>query len=206
MELYWLLLPAAFLCGAIPFGYVIARVIYKTDIRTLGSGNIGMTNAWRNFGARAGIATLILDVAKGALPVLVGRWMLSAPLGFDTNRTALMLGGLALAAILGHTFTPFLNFKGGKGVATALGAVTALIGVWVLVPTAAFAVVFAAFRYVSLGSLVAAAALLAATLAIPSIRAYAWLGITAALLVAFTHRENIGRLIRGKERKVGAKH
>ena len=206
MGLYWLLLPAAFLCGAIPFGYLIARVIYRADIRTLGSGNIGMTNVWRNFGAGAGIATLILDAVKGAAPVLAGRWVLHAPFGADTNRIALMLGGLALAAILGHTFTPFLHFKGGKGVATALGAVTALIGVWVLIPAGVFAVVLAAFRYVSLGSLTAAAALLACTIAIPSIRAYMWLGIAAAALVAWTHRENIGRLLTGKERKIGSKH
>ncbi len=95
------MLPAAFLCGAIPFGYLIARVIYRADIRTLGSGNIGMTNVWRNFGAGAGVATLILDALKGALPVLAGRWLLHAPFGADTQSTALMLGGLALAAILG---------------------------------------------------------------------------------------------------------
>lgn len=206
MGLYWLLLPAAFLCGAIPFGYLIARVIYRADIRTLGSGNIGMTNVWRNFGARAGIATLILDALKGALPVLAGRWMLHAPFGADTQSSALMLGGLALAAILGHTFTPFLHFKGGKGVATALGAVTALIGIWILIPAGVFAIMLAAFRYVSLGSLAAAAALLACTIVVPSIRVYLWLGIAAAALVSFTHRENIARLLAGKERKVGSRH
>jgi glycerol-3-phosphate acyltransferase PlsY len=207
MGWYWYsaLLLAAFLMGAIPFGYAIGRVFFHADIRTLGSKNIGMTNVWRNFGAGAGIATLVLDAAKGAVPVLAGRWMLHAPLGADTSSTALMLGGLALAAILGHTFTPFLSFKGGKGVATALGAVTALIGVWVLIPAAVFAVVLAAFRYVSLGSLSAAAALLACTLAIPALRMYWWLGILAMLLVAFTHRENIRRLAAGKERKIGAK-
>jgi glycerol-3-phosphate acyltransferase PlsY len=205
MGWYWPLLLAAFLMGAIPFGYVIGRVFFHADIRALGSKNIGMTNVWRNFGAGAGIATLILDAAKGAVPVLAGRWLLHAPFGADTSRTALMLGGLALATILGHTFTPFLNFKGGKGVATALGAVTALVGIWVLIPAAVFAIVLAVFRYVSLGSLSAAATLLACTLALPALRVYAWLGILAMLLVAFTHRENIGRLIGGKERKLGAK-
>jgi glycerol-3-phosphate acyltransferase PlsY len=202
---YWPLLAASFLLGAIPFGYVIGRLFYQADIRTLGSKNIGMTNVWRSFGAGAGVATLLLDATKGALPVLAGRWLLHAPFGADTSRLALMLGGLALAAILGHTFTPFLGFKGGKGVATALGAVTALIGVWVLIPAAVFAIMLAVFRYVSLGSLSAAAALLTLTLALPSQRVYAWLGVLAMLLVAFTHRENIGRLIRGKESKIGVK-
>lgn len=205
VEYYWLLLVGAFIAGAIPFGYIVARVFFRADIRELGSRNIGMANVWRNFGAASGIATLILDVAKGLAPVLVARYVLSVPFYAEEVQTALMLSGVALAAILGHTFTPFLNFRGGKGIATGLGVLIALLGAYVLIPLGVFVAVFALFRFVSLGSLTATIGLLIATVLLPAISAYLYLAIAAALLIFFTHRQNIVRLVKGIEPRLELK-
>ena len=205
VEYYWLLIVGAFVAGAIPFGWLVARVFFRADIRELGSGNIGMANVWRNFGAVAGLATLILDVAKGFAPVFVARWVLDVPFYGENLQAALMLSGIALAAIVGHTFTPFLNFRGGKGIATGLGVLIALLGAYVLIPLGVFVAVFALFRIVSLGSLTATLALLAATALLPAIWAYLYLAIAAAVLIFFTHRQNIARLLKGKEPRLELK-
>jgi len=199
VEHYWLLLLGSFIAGAIPFGYIVARVFFRADIRELGSGNIGMANVWRNFGAAAGIATLLLDAAKGLAPVLVARYVLSIPFYTENTQDGLMLSGIALAAIVGHTFTPFLRFRGGKGIATGLGVLIALLGAYVLIPLGVFVAVFALFRIVSLGSLTATIGLLAATMLLPEISAYLYLAIAAAVLIFFTHRQNIVRLVKGTE-------
>jgi len=202
VEYYWLLLVGAFIAGAIPFGYIVARVFFRADIRELGSGNIGMANVWRNFGAAAGIATLILDVAKGLAPVLVARLILDIPFYTESTQTALLLSGVALAAIVGHTFTPFLRFRGGKGIATGLGVLVALLGVYVLIPLGVFVAVFALFRIVSLGSLTATIGLLAATALLSAISAYLYLAIAATVLIFFNHRQNIARLVKGTESRL----
>ncbi len=199
---YCLLLVLAFIVGAIPFGYLVARVFYRTDIRTLGSGNIGMTNVWRSFGPAPGLATFILDVAKGLAPVLAARLILGLPFYSEALISALALSGIALAAILGHTFTPFLRFRGGKGIATGLGVLIALLGTYVLIPLGVFAVVLGLFRYVSLGSLAAIVGLLLATIFVRDISPYLYLALAAAVLIFYTHRDNIRRLAKGEERKV----
>lgn len=202
--MFWLLLAFSFLLGAVPCGHLIAFGFFRRDIRQLGSGNIGMTNVWRVCGAGAGIATLVLDTAKGLAPVLLARWLLPAPFYSEGTRESLLLGAIALAAVLGHTFTPFLRFKGGKGIATGLGIAIGLLGWYVLIPLAVFGAVLAALRYVSLASLTAVVSLAIATALIAPIRAYWWLGILAAALVFFTHRSNIARLIAGKENRLGS--
>jgi len=198
----WLLLVFSFLLGAVPFGYLVALGFFRKDIRTLGSGNIGMTNVWRVCGAGAGIATLLLDTAKGLAPVLLARWLLHLPFYAEGTRESLLLGAVALAAVLGHTFTPFLRFKGGKGIATGLGIAIGLFGWYVLIPLAVFASVLAAFRYVSLASLTAALALALSTVLVSAVRAYWWLGMLTAALVLFTHRGNIARLAAGTENRL----
>jgi glycerol-3-phosphate acyltransferase PlsY len=204
VAVFWVLLVFSFLLGAVPCGHLIALGFFRRDIRQLGSGNIGMTNVWRVCGAGAGIATLLLDTAKGLAPVLLARWLLHSPFYAEGARDSLMLGAIALAAVLGHTFTPFLKFKGGKGIATGLGIAVGLLGWYVLIPLGVFAAVLASFRYVSLASLTAVVSLALATALIGAIRAYWWLGILAAALVFYTHRSNIARLVAGKENRLGS--
>lgn len=204
MAVFWALLAFSFVLGAVPFGHLIALGFYRKDIRQLGSGNIGMTNVWRVCGAGAGLATMLLDTAKGLAPVLLARWLLHAPFYAEGTRESLLLGAIALAAVLGHTFTPFLRFKGGKGIATGLGIAIGLLGWYVLIPLTVFAAMLAAFRYVSLASLTAVVSLAVAAALIGAIRPYWWLGLLAAALVFFTHRSNIARLLAGKESRLGS--
>lgn len=205
-----------FLLGSIPFGYIVARA-RGLDIRKVGSGNIGMTNVWRELGAGAGITVLVLDALKGWLPVTMLYWCLqrlpvqSADLAAGLS-TALWLPMLvALAAVLGHTFSPWMKFKGGKGVATGLGVLIALYQIWVLIPLAIFLLTLALSRYVSLGSILAALAVAALPLlalaGLPQLQplSHLWpFGVLVAIIVVYTHRENIRRLMAGTERKVGS--
>lgn len=180
---------AAYLAGSLPFGYWLVRVFRGADIRTLGSKNTGATNVWRNFGWRLGVATLLLDVAKGALPALAG-------LHWSGSLTASLAG---IVAMLGHGYPVLLGFGGGKGVATGLGAALILSPWGVLLAVAAFALVFFTLRYVSLASLASGAVFLVATIALGS----DWPVIAFAALafgfVAYRHRANIARLRAGTE-------
>lgn len=180
----------AFLCGSIPFGLVLVKLAGKGDVRQHGSGNIGATNVSRVGGKALGIVTLLLDVLKGFLPVFIAK-----KLGLGESALSL----LSLAAVLGHMFTPWLAFKGGKGVATALGVALAFRAGMVLPALGVFVAVLLLFRYVSLGSVLSAFAL-------PLI--LAWRGATPvvlllwidiALLVILKHHENIRRLLKGAE-------
>ena len=143
------LIAAAYLAGSLPFGYWLVRIFRHADIRTLGSKNTGMTNVWRNFGWRFGVATLVLDVAKGALPALAAlHW--SGPL------TASIAG---IVAMLGHGYPVLLGFGGGKGVATGAGAALALFPAGVGIAALAWAITFFTLRYASLASLAAGSGL-----------------------------------------------
>jgi glycerol-3-phosphate acyltransferase PlsY len=183
------LVVAAYFAGSLPFGYWLVRAFRGADIRTLGSKNTGMTNVWRNFGWRFGVATLLLDVVKGALPALAAlHW--SGPL------TASIAG---IVAMLGHGYPVLLGFGGGKGVATGAGAALALFPAGVGLAALAWAIVFLSLRYVSLASLVAGATFLVAAIALGR----AWPVIAFAALafgfVAYRHRANIARLRAGTE-------
>jgi glycerol-3-phosphate acyltransferase PlsY len=191
-----LLIVAAYLLGSLPFGLIFARLFGKTDVRQAGSGNIGATNVARVAGPLAGILTLLFDTGKGAFAVwLAGR--------FTVHSAAfLMLAGLA--ALLGHCFPIWLHFRGGKGVATALGIFLALSPFAALSALAVFILVVAVWRYVSLGSVAAAAAmpllmyfLWAPPLAPPLAVTFGTLFATA--LVVFKHRGNLQRLLDGTE-------
>jgi acyl-phosphate glycerol 3-phosphate acyltransferase len=192
---------AAYLVGAVPFGYLVARA-RGVDILRHGSGNIGATNVGRVLGRRYGILVFVLDFAKGALPALAaGAFALA---GVPVH-WAQVTGGIA--AFLGHLYPVYLGFRGGKGVATGAGAVAVLAPG----PTAAALLVWltvaAATRYVSLASLAAAAALCGLRLVQPE----PWAGprgivtgfcLVAAALVAVRHRANVGRLLRGNENRL----
>ncbi len=180
----------AFLCGSVPFGLLLVKVAGKGDVREHGSGNIGATNVSRVGGKALGLLTLLLDIAKGFLPVFVAK-----QLGW--GETALSL--LALSAVLGHVFTPWLKFQGGKGVATALGVALAFRAGMVLPALGVFIVLLLVFRYVSLGSVLSAVALplVLAWRGGPPPVLILWAGLS--LLVVIKHHENIRRLLKGTE-------
>ena len=189
---------AAYLLGSIPFGVLLAKLFGGGDVRKTGSGNIGATNVARAAGPVAGILTLLFDVAKGAVAVgLAGRF---------TNESATWMTIAGLAALVGHGFPVWLRFRGGKGVATAAGVFAvlcpyALVGALVL-----FILVFAFWRYVSLASISAAAAM-------PLLVYFLWApghapplvvtfgALASAVLIVFKHDANIQRLVQGEEPK-----
>ncbi|HEY5996712.1 MAG TPA: glycerol-3-phosphate 1-O-acyltransferase PlsY [Candidatus Deferrimicrobiaceae bacterium] len=193
----FLLAGSAYLVGAIPFGVLVAKLFDRNvDLRATGSGNIGATNVARTLGKGAGFLTLLLDAAKGAAAVLVG-FAFAPPGEFLLPAVA---GG---AAFLGHLFPVYLGFRGGKGVATALGVVLALLPAAAGVLFVLFAAAFAATRYVSLGSLVAAAGLTPAMVLLGAPAPCIVLSAGIAVMVFWTHRENIRRLLAGDERRFG---
>jgi len=180
----------AFLCGSIPFGLVLVKLAGKGDVRQHGSGNIGATNVSRVGGKALGIVTLLLDVLKGFLPVFIAK-----KLGLGES----VLSLLALSAVLGHVFTPWLKFKGGKGVATALGVALAFRAGMVLPALGVFIVLLIAFRYVSLGSVLAAVALPVILVWKGATPVVLLLWVDISLIVILKHHENIRRLLKGQE-------
>lgn len=182
----------AYLVGSIPTGLILARLVSGVDIRQQGSGNIGATNAYRTVGKTVGILTLTGDCLKGLIPVLAARHSaLQEP----------WIAAVGLAAFLGHVFTIFLRFKGGKGVATGLGVFLALTPTSVLVALFLFIVVVAFTRYVSLGSITAAAILPLASLFLGYPAERVATSLVIALIVIAKHHENIGRLLNGTENR-----
>ncbi len=196
-----LLLVAAYLSGAVPFGYLLVRWLRHTDVRTVGSGNVGATNALRAAGKGAALAVLALDATKGLLPVLAARAL---------GEPASVQGMAALTAVLGHVYPITLGFRGGKGVATAAGAFLALSPAVLAAAAALFAVVLAAQRRVSVASLAAALACPLLLYAFgragwappPSLPLLATSG-AISMLVIFKHRSNLERLRRGEEPRLG---
>ena len=183
----------AYLIGSIPSGLILGKPFWHTDLREHGSHNIGATNAWRTLGKGAGIAVFIADSLKGQAGVALGLVLAGTPL-------AAVLGGLF--AIIGHSFSIFLGFHGGKGVATSLGVLTMLMGdVTFIVFVVWFTIVYMT-RYVSLGSVVAGflTPILAALYGYPM--EYVLFTVIAAILVIVRHRENIKRLMNGTENKI----
>jgi acyl phosphate:glycerol-3-phosphate acyltransferase len=186
---------AAYVVGAIPVGYFVARLFGVTDIRRRGSGNIGATNVLRTAGRLPGLVTLFGDIAKGWIAVaLAGR------IGGDVL-SALAVG--AVAAVVGNCWSVFLGFRGGKGVATGLGALLRLVPLATLAVLPVFLVVVLTTRFVSLGSLLRAACVPfgAWALGAPRPAVLGALGVT--IIVFLRHRENIARLRAGTERRFG---
>jgi glycerol-3-phosphate acyltransferase PlsY len=186
-----LMLLFAYLLGSIPTGFLLGS-FSGIDIRKTGSGNVGATNVARVVGKKQGVITLLVDVAKGFIPVLI-----ASRLGFDLTVTGLV----ALAALVGHLYPVFLKFQGGKGVATALGIFLAAAPLASLALVVVFAVVMLAWRWVSLASMVAAGAAPLVLLIFSYPSPLVVLGLMIALLIIFRHRENIRRLRSGAEPK-----
>jgi glycerol-3-phosphate acyltransferase PlsY len=208
---------ASYLIGSLPFGYWVG-LARGVDIRTLGSKNIGFTNVLRVLGPAAGALVMVLDVLKGVVGILVARQFyfpyipsatvagVTYPAGYAIGIAMPYLVLIGLCAVLGHTFSPFLKFKGGKGIATSLGVLLALswqvgviaLGIWILL--------VAVTRYVSLASLLAALSLPISSYFLLKDETREWmLVLTIALLILVTvkHRANIGRLLNGTEAKFG---
>lgn len=208
--LYIIVAVVAYLLGSIPFGYLLVKVFRGEDIRLSGSGNIGATNVARSGAKGLGIATLILDALKGMLAIYVA-FVLGCRAFFcclDAACPPVMnaMSVAALFAVLGHVFPAWLRFKGGKGVATALGVFTLLFPKAVLVCLGLFIIVVAVSRYVSLGSVLAAAAFPVAVyfLGYKDPTPLTLISVTA-LLVIVKHHQNIGRLLAGTESRLGSK-
>ena len=196
---------AAYLLGSLSFAVIVSRLMGLKDPRTFGSKNPGATNVLRSGSKAAAVITLLLDAAKGWLPVMLVKWF-GEPWGLGDGTVA----AVGLAAFLGHLYPVFFKFEGGKGVATALGVLFGISG-WLGLATALTWLIIAwFFRYSSLASLVAAAFAPAYYLFGDRVAWYAANSITLAIFVMamflfWRHRENINRLLAGKESKLGSK-
>jgi glycerol-3-phosphate acyltransferase PlsY len=196
---------AAYLVGSLSFAIIVSRAMGLQDPRTFGSGNPGATNVLRSGSKAAAIITLLLDALKGFLPVLAVKWF-GKPYGLEDGTVALV----GLAAFLGHLWPVFFRFKGGKGVATFIGVVFGIHPLLGLATGATWLIIAFFFRYASLASLICAVFVPAYYLLGDRIQWYADNAIAIvlcgmAMLLAYRHRENINRLLQGKESRLGAK-
>ena len=191
-----LLLISAYLLGSIPTGVILAKAFGNIDPRTLGSKNIGATNVFRTAGKKLGIFTLLGDILKGLIPVAIAQ---------GTLNSYFWIGAVALAAFLGHLFPIFLKFKGGKGIATALGAFLALSPPSTVLSLLIFLAVVYKWRFISLGSLAATASFPVLLALLNPHPIYIPFAIIIGILIFYRHRENIQRLMGGKEARFGEK-
>ncbi len=194
-----LTIAGAYLLGSIPFSYLVGRW-RGVDVRRVGSGNVGATNVMRSAGWMAGLLALVLDAVKGAAAAVIASRIGASD---SAAMTPALPALAATAAVVGHVFPVWLRFQGGKGVATGLGAFVPLAPLAAGIGVLTFAVVLAAARYVSLASIVGAAALAAATFATQDVLATSLAASFCAALIIVKHRSNIERLRRGQERRLG---
>ncbi len=212
ITLYLIVAVVSYLLGSIPFGYLLVRIFRGEDIRQTGSGNIGATNVARSGAKGLSIATLALDAIKGALAVWLAALLAGSKynlcgdfVAFPCVLTLRLMSWAALLAVLGHVFPVWLRFKGGKGVATALGVFCVLFPKAILVALAIFILVVAVTRYVSLGSILGA---IAFPVAAYFMQDADWLSLLLAsgvsLIIIVKHHQNIARLLGGTERRFRA--
>lgn len=187
----------SYISGAIPFSFLIVKVVKGEDLRDVGSGNVGATNAGRVLGKFGFISSFVMDMLKAFIPLYIFRNV------FDISDNLLLLS--AFCIIIGHTYTIFLKFKGGKGVATGVGIFLALSPLSLLWAMIVFIVVTSAFKMVSLGSVLASVALSVTVFANSN-----WLGLKiftllVVVFIIYKHKSNIKRIIKGEESKIGSK-
>lgn len=201
----------SYLIGAIPFALIIGKRFYGVDVRTMGSGNLGSTNVFRNLGWKAGLAVQILDIAKGLVPVLLVAYFFDTQMPFD-NKTPFedqtivrLIAGVS--AVLGHMFSVFAGMRGGKGINTSLGMLIAIAPVELAIAAGVFAVTVGFFGYISLASMIAAV-VIPITMAIRfnvfnvdimGYKTIVFFMVALALLVIYAHRSNLKRLLDGTE-------
>ena len=197
----------AYLLGSIPFGLLLLKIFRGVDVRQTGSGNIGAANVAR-VAPGLGLATLALDAAKGVSGVVAAKIIASHWSGLSTKQVYIMLGTSAVCSILGHIFSLWLKFRGGKGVATGMGAFLALLPKTMLVALLLFAIVFVVFRYSSLASMTAALFFPLLAYLIKERGALALMPFLCAvsLLTILKHHENVRRLLTGTERRFTFRH
>ena len=199
MDLF-VLVTAGYLLGSVPFGVILGQVFGGVDVRQHGSGNIGMANVQRTVGSRVAVFVMALDMGKGVVAVILARVFADS---------SVIDAAAALAAMMGHNWSVFIGFKGGRGSATGLGALWALSPISGLVTTLVVASTIALSRYVSLGSVLGATAgavvLVVVSAAGLNSLAYLWFALIAMPLIIVRHKENIARLLRGEERKIGSR-
>lgn len=188
-------LVGAYFVGAVPFSYLVARAFGVADVRKVGSGNVGATNVMRSAGKLAGVLAFLLDAGKGALAVLLARQMLPESVGWHP--------WAGLSAVLGHMFPVWLGFAGGKGVATGAGAFVPLVPGAAGAAFGAFVGLLAVSRYVSVASIGGALTLPLVALATGAPREVWACAMVVAALVVARHHENVARLWRGQERRLG---
>lgn len=190
----------AFLLGSIPFGVLISRM-KGVDIFSVGSGNIGATNVNRAIGPKWGMVVLLLDVAKGFIPgILTHTLIQNQPLGLDNQLWTFVIG---CVAVLGHMYSPWIGFRGGKGIATVLGASLAAIPLTALLAAVVMIVVTATTRYVSLGSILAVIATIPISMFVShDSRQLLPVSIVVGAFIIYKHRSNVQRLMNGTENKL----
>ncbi len=190
----------SYITGAVPFGLIIGRKQAGIDITRKGSGNIGATNVARELGIKWGLLTLILDLLKGFIPVFIAR-------NFITEKDGILLIAVSIAVLLGHRYSIFLYFKGGKAVATALGIFLAISPVATLLSIIVFIVTVYLSDYISLGSIAGACSMpVILSLLDKNSPASSITAFLTALIILITHKENLVRIIKGKERKWKNRH
>lgn len=199
----------AYFLGSIPTGLWIAKMLKGIDIRTVGSGSTGGTNVTRVLGTTWGVTVIVLDAIKGILAVVVANLLLNS---YANSNLYIVIA--SIFSIIGHIWTIFANFKGGKGIATSLGVLLALLTTETLIALLVFIIVFAIFRIVSVGSLTAALSLIVTVLVRYNyLNAYNFndylinfsLVVLLNIIVFYTHRQNIQRLLKGEEKKLELK-
>ena len=205
-----LIIVIGYLLGSVPFGLIITKLVKGIDIREFGSGNIGFTNVLRTVGVKAGAATLVLDITKGAIPVLIGGAIIgdnTAAIGSFTfdDQGGQVIG--AVAAIIGHNWSVYLKFGGGKGVDTSLGGILAMSPLAGVICFVIGVGTMATSRYVSLGSIVGGcSSIIVLGIMVTVDRApveYLIYAVIVAVLIIFRHRGNIRNLCSGTEHKIG---
>ena len=187
----------SYLIGSIPTGLILGKLLWGVDLREHGSHNIGATNAWRTLGKGPGIIIFLLDFLKGVVGVALGMYFVGTPL-------MMVLGGIM--AIVGHSWSILLKFKGGKGVATGLGVIVMLMPTTALLVFLIWFVIVLLTKYVSLGSIVAAACVPLFAWLFSQPCEYVAFSVLAAVFVIYRHKTNIGRLLNGTESKIKAGH
>ena len=201
---FGLIIPLCYLMGAIPFGLLVARLVRHVDVREYGSGNTGASNVLRAAGMWPALAVLVLDTGKGVLAVVLAKIIDPSP--------SLEVAA-ALSVLVGHTWSIFLRFRGGKGSATGIGSFCAMSPLAGLIMLAVGLPFIARFRYVSLGAIIGAVTAVISMLLLALLAPSLPLGVSSLIyvlypgigapIVLFKHRENIFRLIKGQERKLG---